>query len=157
MFLFFHFLLWKMLNICKNREANIHHCIIIINSWPFFFLYPPPFPHLPYWIILKQISHNIIRSSYISYVSLKGRNSFLSHKVALFIFKSSVYLKFIFEYDILLTFLNVHLSPKHLLNDPSIIDWSVQDYSFPADCCFTFVLESNQAVQFSCTVVSDSL
>lgn len=110
-----------------------------------------------YWIILKQISHNIIRSSYISYVSLKGRNSFLSHKVALFIFKSSVYLKFIFEYDILLTFLNVHLSPKHLLNDPSTIDWSVQDYSFPADCCFTFVLESNQAVQFSCTVVSDSL
>ena len=78
--------------------------------------------------------------------------------MALFIFKSSVYLKFIFEYGIiLLTFLNVHLSPKHLLTDPSTIDWSVQDYSFPTDCCFTFVLESSKAVQFSCTVMSDSL
>ena len=78
--------------------------------------------------------------------------------MALFIFKSSVYLKFIFEYGIiLLTFLNVHLSPKHLLTDPSTIDWSVEDYSFPTDCCFTFVLESSKAVQFSCTVMSDSL
>ena len=102
-YLFFHFLLQKMLNTCKNKETSIHHYMIIINSWPLFFLYPPFFSHLPYWIILKQISHSIIMSSYIQYVSLKGRDSFLKHKEALFfIFKSSVYLKFIFEYGIIL-------------------------------------------------------